>query len=91
MHKKIILSLLLVCALSMPFFAKAITTDELRAQIAALQAQITSLLAQLAQIQGNTTVWCHTFNTNLGVGSSGTEVDALWTALTKDGASADLS
>lgn len=36
MNKKIILSLLLVCALAMPVFAKAITVDELKVQIVSL-------------------------------------------------------
>ncbi len=87
MKNKIILALLLVCALSAPVFAKAVTMDELRAQIASLQAQIAQLLAQLAQQQGNgSTAWCHTFDTNLGMGSGGSEVEALQTALAKDGA-----
>lgn len=87
-NKKIILSLLLVCVLAMPVFAKAITLDEVRAQIASLQAQIAQLVAQLAQIQGNSSAaWCHTFNTNLkiGDGAPSTEVLNLQKALNKSG------
>ncbi|MEK7173363.1 MAG: FlxA-like family protein [Patescibacteria group bacterium] len=86
MRNKIILSLLLICALSMPFFTKAVTVDELKQQIANLQAQINQLIAQLAQ-QGDspTTAWCHNFNTNLGVGSTGSEVAYLQTVLEKEG------
>ncbi|MDO8524372.1 MAG: Ser-Thr-rich GPI-anchored membrane family protein [bacterium] len=93
MSNKIILSLLLVCALAIPVFAKAVSVDDLRALIAQLQAQIQALQVQLQQTQGQQPVqWCHTFNTNLGIGSSGAEFDALQTALMKDGASgADLS
>lgn len=69
---------------------RAVTIDEIRAQIAQLSAQIAALQLQLAQMQGGTT-WCHTFNVNLGIGSTGAEVDALWTALTKDGAGPELS
>lgn len=87
MKNKIILSLLLVCALATPFLAKAITIDELKAQVASLQAQISQLLlAQIAQTQGSaTTSWCYTFNINLGIGSSGNEVVNLHTALQKQG------
>ena len=60
--------------------------------IAQLQAEIASLMAQLAQLQGQqgaTQAWCHTFNNNLGVG----QVDAntngenynLQVALSKQG------
>jgi hypothetical protein len=66
--------------------ATAITADEIRAQINALLAQIQQLQEQLAQIQGATSTWCHTFNVNLKVGDSGDEVVALQTALAKDGA-----
>lgn len=85
MKNKIILVLLLVCALSAPVFAKAITMDELRTQIALLQSQIANPLAQLAKQQGGTTPWCHTFNTNLGIGSKGEDYKALEGALIKDG------
>ncbi|MDO8524606.1 MAG: Gmad2 immunoglobulin-like domain-containing protein [bacterium] len=86
MKNKIILSLLLVCALAMPVFAKAISVNELQALIAQLQAQIQALQIQLQQTQGQQPVqWCHTFNTNLGIGSNGEEVAYLQTALEKEG------
>jgi len=43
------------------------------AQLQALQAQ-----------QNGTQAWCHTFNKNLGVGSTGDDITALFTALTKE-------
>ena len=64
--------------------AKAVTIEELQAQIAALLAQIAQLQQQLAALQGGT-AWCHTFNVNLRIGMSGTEVTALQTALQKEG------
>jgi len=65
--------------------AQAATVQELRAMIAALQAQIRELQAQL-QLQGETTTaWCHTFNTNLRIGDVSEEVTALQIALQKDG------
>ncbi len=62
------------------------------ALIAQLQAQIASLLAQIQAIQaqqGTTpTVWCYTFNTNLGYANSGSSaVSQLHTALQKEGIS----
>lgn len=66
--------------------AKATTTTELQTLIQQLQAQIATLQQQLAQIQGEQPViWCHTFNVNLKIGDSGTEVKALRTALAKEG------
>lgn len=85
MNKKFIVILVLGLLVSAsPVLA--VTTDEIKAQITALQSQITQLITQLNKLQGNSdATWCHTFNTNLGVGSSGVEVDALHTALAKDG------
>ncbi len=65
-----------------------VDTASLQAQIAALLAQIQVLQAQLGQTQGGggtTTQWCHTFNANLGIGSYGSEVQALIIALNKSG------
>ena len=55
---------------------------DLQAQIQALLAQIQQLQAQLAQMPGGTPArWCHTFNTNLGIGRSyDDEMEALLTA-----------
>src|SRR5579864_1512976 len=60
------------------------TAIALQAQIAALLAQIQALQQQLATVQGSGVIWCHTFTTNLGVGSSGSEVSALQQALQKE-------
>jgi hypothetical protein len=66
--------------------AKALSVEELKAQIATLTAQLKSLQEQLVQAQGNQGVfWCHNFDKNLKYGDSGDEVVALQTALEKDG------
>jgi hypothetical protein len=65
--------------------AKAATAEELLKEIARLQALIAQLQKQLAEIQGKPAVWCHDFNVNLKIGDSGSEVEALQTALTKEG------
>lgn len=72
--------------LVLPGLASAQSVADLQAQIQALLAQVQQLQAQLSQIQGGGAAqWCHTFNTNLGVGSSGSEVVVLITALNKEG------
>ena len=72
---------------------KAQTVD-VSAQIAQLQQQIAQLVAQLQALQaqqGQGQTWCHTFNANLGVGNKGTEIDDLWTALSKEGYGSTVS
>ncbi|MEA3344572.1 MAG: hypothetical protein U9Q16_02750, partial [Patescibacteria group bacterium] len=70
---------------------KAVTLDELQAQIDALMAQITNLQQEKAQLQtgngsdGTGETWCHTFNVRLKYGDTGSEVHALRTALRKEG------
>jgi hypothetical protein len=64
---------------------KAITAEELLAEINRIQAQIAQLQKQLAELQGKPAAWCHNFNTNLKIGDSGLEVEALQTALEKEG------
>jgi len=64
--------------------AKAVTVEELLAQIAALQAQIVTLQAQLNQ-QTQSQQWCYTFNNYLIAGSTGKDVTMLQQALGKDG------
>jgi len=64
---------------------KALTTEELSAEINRLQAQIAQLQSQLAEIQGKPAAWCHDFKANLKIGDSGNEVAHLHTALQKDG------
>ncbi len=95
----IIVSVLVVAFFCFAGFVKAQATDN-SALIAQLQAEIQSLMRQIAAIQaqqGTTTTttpatsWCHTFNTYLIVGSTGTEVDDLWTALSKEGYGATVS
>ncbi len=57
-----------------------------KAQSAAdLQAQIQALLAQIAQLQGNTSTSGHQFNVDLTVGSSGADVTALQQLLVSKG------
>ncbi|MDD5750266.1 MAG: CARDB domain-containing protein [Candidatus Pacebacteria bacterium] len=89
MRKKLFAPVIFLLALAVFVTASpalAVTADEIRAQITALQDQIAQLMVQLNQLQGNSgATWCHTFNTNLGIGSSGNEVDALHTALAKSG------
>ena len=67
----------------------AATTADIQAQIQALLAQIQALQAQLPTQQSNSTstAWCYTFNTNLSIGMSETDVTDLQTALQKDGES----
>ena len=69
----------------MPSVSSAISAEELQAQISALLAQIKVLQAQLTQLQGTPAQWCYDFNNNLGVGSRGKAINALHTALGKDG------
>jgi peptidoglycan hydrolase-like protein with peptidoglycan-binding domain len=81
---------LIVTILCFGFAVKAQTTD-VSALIAQLQAQIQSLMQQIAVLQaqqGTTQAWCHTFNTNLGFVNSGSpEIGYLHTALQKQGIS----
>jgi hypothetical protein len=71
--------------------AKAVTLDDIQAQIQAILQQI-KLLQQILQLQqqvtsmtGQSVSWCHNFNTNLRIGDTGSEVEALQTALKKEG------
>jgi len=68
-----------------PPIIKAMTIEELLAEINRIQAQIVQLQKQLAELQGKPAAWCHNFNTNLRFGDSGLEVEALQTALEKEG------
>lgn len=82
--------IIVVCIISFliisPNFVSADSISDLQTQIASLLAQIRELQSRIAQIHGqNTTSWCHTFNTDIGVGSSGNEVYALSLALQKEG------
>jgi len=58
----------------------------LLSQIQQIMAQIAQLQAQLSALQGApSSAWCHTFNTDMAVGSKGIEVSELKTALIKNG------
>jgi peptidoglycan hydrolase-like protein with peptidoglycan-binding domain len=63
----------------------------LQQEIASLTAQLQALEAQLAAAGGSTATWCHTFNGNLSIGMSGSDVTALQTALQKDGESTTIN
>ncbi|MCK4453863.1 hypothetical protein KAU51_00745 [Candidatus Parcubacteria bacterium] len=71
---------------------RAMTAAEIEALIAQLQVQITDLQKQLAEITGEEMVWCHDFTFNLRygdgydvAGATGREIQALQTALIKEG------
>lgn len=68
-----------------PSLAQAVTSQELLAKIAQLQTQIVALQQQLAVLQDGTSVWCYDFNTNLKIGDSGKDVEALEYILIKEG------
>ncbi len=56
--------------------------------IAQLQKQVTELLAKIERLKaekGSAVAFCHTFSTDLGIGSSGADVTALRTALRSAG------
>ncbi|HXK31964.1 MAG TPA: peptidoglycan-binding protein, partial [Candidatus Paceibacterota bacterium] len=57
----------------------------LLSQIQQIMAQIAQLQEQLALLTGTPVSWCHTFTTNLAIGVSGPEVEALQSALEKQG------
>ncbi len=71
-------------------FAQTTDVASLQAQIAALLQQIQSLQAQLASTQGGTAS-CYTFNNNLMIGSTGTDVTELQTMLQKNGESVNVN
>lgn len=83
-----------------PSFSSAITVAEIQAQLNAILLKVQELQSQLSQYSSGTspspspapsstppptTGLCHTFNTNLKYGDTGTEVQALQTALEKEG------
>ena len=81
-------SFVAVCGLFFNFNApqaNAFTADSIRAQIAELLTQISALQKQLDEAQGVQAVWCHTFGRNLKYGDSNDDVQALETALVKEG------
>ncbi len=89
-HKKAILFISFLAVFGSLFClnvptAKAVTLEELQTQIQVIQTQIASLQQQLAQVQGGTTTWCYDFNVNLKYGMRSAKVEALQTALIKEG------
>ena len=89
MKKYILLVVFLVSVLLItPNVSFGATSAEIQSQIQAIMAQIQALQQKLAQLQnqqGDDRAWCHTFNTNLMIGNTGDEVNALQTALQKEG------
>ncbi len=71
-----------------PMIAGAATAADIQAQINSLMATIQSLQAQLSAATGSTatTGTCYTFNTNLTVGSKGTDVMNLQKVLNQSAA-----
>lgn len=80
-----IVATVLLC-LPLATYAEGVGTSQ-QALIAALQAQIAVLLSQLKQLQSQSPspAFCHTFNTDFGIGASGSEVAALATVFSIDG------
>ena len=86
-------AVLLVAVFFVAGTAFALTDSERQALIAQIQAQIAHLMQQLTQLQAQqqgttipvSTDWCHTFNTDLDLSSTGFEVAALQTAFQKQG------
>ena len=82
---KVVITLVLAAFLVAPSLSFAqVAPATLQTQIQALYAQITQLQGQL-KIQGGSVTFCYTFNKNLGIGSTGTDVKNLQTVLRKDG------
>ncbi len=90
MSKKIIfvISFLAVFGLLFNFGlpdTKATTAIELQKLVEQLQKQIAQLQQRLNEIQAQPKVWCHDFRVDLKYGDKGPEVEALQTALKKEG------
>ncbi len=91
MRRKIIV-LLISFLFFLPGLSSAQTTGGLQGQIHDLLQHVQQLQQQLSRTQNNqSTPWCHTFNINLRFGDSSSEVQALQTALKKDGESAIIT
>jgi len=70
--------------------ATSLTSAQISAIISLLQvfgADSATIANVQTSLNGGTpaTTWCHTFNSNMGVGATGNEVNALIQALAKDG------
>ena len=86
MRTKLVSVFLLLQVLLFPSVSFAQTTEELQAQILQLIAQIRELQAQLSdQGAADLSPFCHTFYADIRFGDRGTEVEALQTALAREG------
>ncbi|MDO8486260.1 MAG: fibronectin type III domain-containing protein [Candidatus Staskawiczbacteria bacterium] len=90
-HKKIILSIVLFNVFSFLFVpmgpavnAQTMASTETQILIAQLTKQIAQLQVQMIQLQDQQGTWCHTFNTDLKIGDSRTEISSLALALEKE-------
>ena len=92
MKKITLIGIVLSLSLIAPQLALADqSTDALIAKIKQQIAELTAQLAALQKTQDNGQSWCHTFNVNLKVGDEGSEVQALETALAREGFSVEHS
>lgn len=83
-HKIFVASVLILTAVfCFSNSAKAITVEELTAQIQALQAQLAQMQSQSASTSSGV-AWCHDFNNDIRYGTTGSEVGALQSALQKE-------
>lgn len=82
---KYLLSISLLFVLILPNSVSATTAEEIIAKIKDLEQQIVQLKTQLSQLQEKTPDWCYDFTVNLKIGNEGKEIEALHTALEKEG------
>ena len=95
MKKYIVGAILSIGLLITPTFSQAaLTSTQIQAILSLLSAfgadsatiaNVNTALTGTPATSNTTQPWCHTFNTNLKIGDSGSEVRALGTALTKEG------
>ncbi len=68
-------------------FAQTQSVADLQTELQNLLAEVASLEAQINAQGGSVPAWCYNFTSNLSIGMSGPAVNALQTALGKDGES----
>ena len=93
--KRIVLTIVFWGVFISPFLinvpqVKALTTEEILVLIKALQEQIAQLQKQLEDT-GEEVVWCYNFKNNLKYQDYGADIEALHTALEKEGFNIDIS
>jgi len=88
--KFLLVAILLATVLCSAGSAKAANNSTLIAQLKAKIAELTAQLQTMVAQQQGTTTWCHTFNANLGIGSTSSEVGEFATALVKEGLITDF-